>query len=105
MWEKTCLVCDSISTATTFNTDACQETFKIQSVPLTCDSKKALYLLKCKACGEVPYAGKAKTTFRYRFNNYKSKHRAFRKGNRKVPQKLFHTHNCLHGHRLGFCNF
>ena len=23
---------------------------------------------------------------------------AFRKGNRKVPQKLFHTHYCLNGH-------
>ena len=41
--------------------------------------------------------GKAKTKFRYRFNNYKSKHRAFRKGNWKVPQKLFHTHYCLDG--------
>ena len=96
--KKTCLVCDSISTATTFTTEACQETFKIQSGPLTCDSEKVLYLLKCKVCGEVPYVGKAKTKFRYRFNNYKSKHRAFRKGNRKVPQKLFHTHYCLDGH-------
>ena len=86
------------STATTFTTEACQETFKIQSGPLTCDSEKVLYLLKCKVCGEVPYVGKAKTKFRYRFNNYKSKHRAFRKGNRKVPQKLFHTHYCLDGH-------
>ena len=96
--KKTCLVCDSISTATTFTTEACQETFKIQSGPLTCDSEKVLYLLKCKVCGEVPYVGKAKTKFRYRFNNYKSKHRAFRKGNQKVPQKLFHTHYFLDGH-------
>ena len=28
IWEKTCLVCDFISTATTFTTEACQETFK-----------------------------------------------------------------------------
>ena len=33
-----------------------------------------------------------------RFNNYKSKHRAFRKGNQKVPQKRFHVHYCLDGH-------
>ena len=84
--------------ATTFTTEACRETFKIQSGPLTCDSKKFLYLLKYKICGEVNYVGKAETKFRYRFNNYKSKHRAFRKGNRKVPQKLFHTHDCLDGH-------
>ena len=96
--KKTCLVCDSISTVTTFTTEACQETFKIQSGPLTCDSEKVIYLLKCKVCGEVPYVGKAETKFRYRFNNYKSKHSAFRKVNRKVPQKLFHTHYCLDFH-------
>ena len=76
--KKTCLVCDSISTATTFNTKACQETFKIQKGPLNCDSEKVLYLRKCKVCGGVPYVRKAKTKFRYKFNNYKSKHRAFR---------------------------
>ena len=59
--KKTCLVCDSISTATTFTTEACQETFKIQSGPLTCSSEKVLYLLKCKVCGEVPYVGKERT--------------------------------------------
>ena len=63
-------------------------------------------LLKCKVCGEVPYVGKAKIKFPDKFNNYKSKHSAFRKGNWKVPQKLFHTHYFLDGHwRLGFCNF
>ena len=98
MWEKTCLVCDSINTATTFTAEACQETFKIQSGPLTCDSGKVLHLLKWKVCGEVLYLGKAKTKFRHRFSNYKSKHKAFRKGNRKVPQKLFHTHYCLDDH-------
>ena len=39
---KTCLVCDSISTATTFTTKACQENFKIQNDPLNCDSEKVL---------------------------------------------------------------
>ena len=96
--KKACLVCDSISTATTFTTEACQETCKSQSGPLTCDSEKFLHLLKCKVCGEVPYLGKTKTKFHYRFNNYKSKYRAFRKGNWKAPQKLFHSHYCLQGH-------
>ena len=76
--KKTCLVCDSISTVTTFTTEACQETFKIQKGRLNCDSEKVLYLLKCKVCGGVPFVGKAKTKFRYKFNNYKSRHRAFR---------------------------
>ena len=96
--NKSFLVCDSISTSTTFTTEACQETFKTQKSPLNCDSEKVLYLLKCKVCGGVPYVGKAKTKFRYRFNNYKSKHRAFRKGNQKVPQKRFHDRYCRDGH-------
>ena len=40
--KKTCLVCDSISTTTTFTTETCQETFKIQKDPLNCDSEKVL---------------------------------------------------------------
>ena len=95
--KKTCLVCDSISTTTTFTTKACQETFKIQKGPLNWDSEKVLYLLKYKVCGGAPYVGKAKTKFRCRFNNYKSKHRAFRKGNQKVPQKRYHAYYCLDG--------
>ena len=67
--EKNCLVCDSVSTATTFTTEACQETFKIQIGSLTCDSENALYLLNCKVCGEVPYAEKVKNKFCYRLNN------------------------------------
>ena len=35
---------------------------------------------------------------------YKSKNRAFRQGNRKIPQKLFHCHYCLDGH-LGIDNW
>ena len=49
-------------------------------------------------CGEAPYVGKAKTKFRHRFNNYKSKHRALRKVNRKMPQKRFHENYCLDGY-------
>ena len=59
---------------------------------------KKYCLLKCKIGDDVPYVGEAKNKFRYRFNNYRSKHRTFRKGNPKVPQKLFQTHYCLDGH-------
>ena len=96
--KKTCLVCNSISTTTTFTTEACQESFKILKSPLNCDSKKMLYLLKCKVWGGVSYVGKAKTKFLQRFINYKSKHRAFRKCNQNFPQKRFHAHYCLNGH-------
>ena len=46
--KKTCLVCNSIRTTTTFTTEACGEIFKIQSGPLNCNLEKVLYLLKCK---------------------------------------------------------
>ena len=35
--KKTCLVCDFISTARNFTTEACHESFKTLSGPLTCD--------------------------------------------------------------------
>ena len=55
---KTCLVCNSIRTTTTF---------KIRSGHLNCNAEKVLYLLKCKAFTEAPYVGKNKTKFRCRF--------------------------------------
>ena len=88
----------SIRTTTTFITEVCGVIFKIQSGPLNCDLEKVLYLLKFKVCGEAPYVGKAKTKFRYRFNSCKSKHRAFRKGKRKIPLKFFPDHYCLDDH-------
>ena len=74
--KKTCLVCNSIRTT---------------SGPLNCNSEKVLYLLKCKVCGEAAYVGKAKTNFRYSFNNYKS-YRAIEfsgKETKKYPTNIF----------------
>ena len=42
--------------------------------------------------------GKQKPNFVIGLNNYKSKYRAFRKGNQKVPEKLFDNRYCLDGH-------
>ena len=64
---------------------------KFEVEPLTA-SEKVLYLLRCKICDDTPYVGKAKTKFRLQFNNYKSKHRSFRKGKQNVPQKRFHSY-------------
>ena len=84
--------CDHIITTNTFTTKARGEVFKIQSGPFNCNSEKVLYLLRCEICDDPLYVGKAKTKFRLRFNNYKSKHRSFRKGKQNVPQKRFHSH-------------
>ena len=88
--KGTCQVCDHIITTNSFITKACVEVFKIQSGPLNCNSEKVLYLLRCKICDDTPYAGKAKTKFHIRFNNYKSKHRS--KGKQNVPQKRSQSH-------------
>ena len=87
-----CQACDHIITASTFITKACEKLFKIQSDPLNCHSEKALYLLRCKICDDTPYGGNVKTKFRLWFNNYKSKHRSFRKGKQNVLEKRFHSH-------------
>ena len=93
--KKAYLICNSIRATATLATKVCGETFKIQKVPLNCNSEKVLCPLKCKVYGGVAYVGKTKTKFRYRFNNYKSKNRTSKKGNRKVP----HSHHyCLDGH-------
>ena len=98
--KSRCQVCNYISTTDRFTTKTSGETFKIKDGPLNCDSDKVLYLLKCNVCDEeAPYVGKSYTKFRLRFNNYKSKHRSFRKGNNKqVPQKRFHSHYSQHDH-------
>ena len=73
------------------SSESCGEVFRIQSGPLKCNLKKGLYLLRCKIYDDTLYTGKTKTKFRLRFNNYKSKHRSFRKGKKNVPQKSFHS--------------
>ena len=61
--KKTCLVCDSISTAATFTAEVRKETFKIQKATLNSDFKKVLYLLKWKVCAEICTLGKQKPGF------------------------------------------
>ena len=87
--KGTCQVSDHIITTNTFTTKACGEIIKIQTGPLNCDSEKVLYLQRCKIWDHTPYVGKAKTKFRLRFNNYKSKHRSFRKGKQKYHRSVF----------------
>ena len=55
-------------------------------------------LRSCQETFGVTCVGKTKTQFFYRINNYKSKHRSFRKSNQKVLQKPFQAHYYLDGH-------
>ena len=87
--KKTCLVCNSIRNTTTFTTQACGKSFKIQSGPLNCNLEKVLYILKCEVCGKAPCIGKVKTKFQYRFNNYKSEHIVSGEETEKYPRIFF----------------
>ena len=57
----------------------------------------AVYLIECKICGEQ-HTGSAKTNFRSRANNYKSKRRKFMNKqavpNQSLKQKHFREHYC-----------
>ena len=57
-----------------------EETFDILKGPLDCNSNNVIELFECKKCQfKFPYVGSTVTKFRFRFNNYKSTHRKFRK--------------------------
>ena len=58
-----CQVCDYAVLTNTFTTKACGEVFKTQIGPLNCKSKKTLYHLRYKICGDSPYFGKARKKF------------------------------------------
>lgn len=59
-WKKNCLVRNSLSTTRTRTNEPFQESFKIQSCPLTSDSEEVLHLLKYKVSGVAHMLGKAK---------------------------------------------
>ena len=47
---------------------------------------------------KFPESGKHEPNFATGSTVAKVKHRAFREGYQKVPQKRFHTHSCLDSH-------
>ena len=66
-----------------------QREYCIKPNNLNCRSSNVVYLFSCKACSKQ-YTGSTES-FRSRFNNYKSAHRSFIKGN-TVKQASFHAH-------------
>ena len=96
--KKTCIVCNSIRTTTTFTTETCGEIFKIQSGALNCNSEKVLYLANVKCVVRLHMLEKSKLSFDIGSITIKANIRAFRKGIRKIPQKHFYDHYCLDDH-------
>ena len=67
-----------------------------------CNSKMAVYLIKCEVCGEQ-YVSSTKTMFRSRVNNCKSTQGKFvnKEAVQKqaLKQKRFHEHYCSNRHK------
>ena len=77
--NRSCEVYESVKD-TKFKNAESEETFDIVKGPLDCNSNNVIYLFEYKKRWfKFPYVGSTVTKFRFRFNNYKSTHRKFRK--------------------------
>ena len=64
----------------TFTNKEGSDTYRIrEGLHLDCNSENVIYLITCKKC-KKQYVGSCITTFRTRFNNYRSCHRKFCRG-------------------------
>ena len=87
---KRCGVCEHIVETNCFQNRDRNETYKIKSEKINCNSVNVIYLVQCKRCN-IQYVGSTSTKFRLRFNNYKACHKKFVQG-QIVPQHSFHSH-------------
>ena len=70
-----CHLSENMKDTCAFKSKHLNEVHKINK-NYNCNSKMAVYLIKCQICGEQ-YTGSTKTKFRSRENNYKNKQRKF----------------------------
>ena len=79
--NRSCEVSDSVKDTTKFYKAEPEETFKIFKGPLDCKNlKNVIYLSESKKCQfKFPCVGSTVRKFRFRYNNYKSILRKFRK--------------------------
>ena len=82
-----CQVCSYMSEGNSFRCSVSGREYDINS-DFNCDSSGVVYLLGCKVCGKQ-YVGSTFTSFRARFNNYKSSSRTFSSGVAVTHSELF----------------
>ena len=82
-----CQVCSFMSEGNSFRCSVSGREYAINS-SFTCDSSGVVYLICCKVCGKQ-YVCSTFTTFRVRFNNYKSSSRKFSSGILVTKAELF----------------
>ena len=93
--KSRCQVCKFMSEGDKFVCHVTGKEYNINS-RFDCDSSGVVYSLGCKVCG-MQYVGSTYTSFRTRFNNFKSCCRRFEKGE-MVTQADFQRHFELAGH-------
>ena len=106
-----CDVCNYLEASRTFSNKNASKEYEIRKGALNCNSTNIIYLMQCKVCS-LKYVGSTKTKFRYRFNNYKSKHLKYRKeffegtldASSNIQQAGFHKHFCQLDHH-GFSDY
>ena len=91
--KNRCEVCENVQNSDTFRSSVTSETFTINH-PLTCDDKCLVYLFTCKTCSKQ-YTGE--TTDQFKWNNYKSNDRKFKRGE-PCMQKHWYEHFYSDGH-------
>ena len=94
--KSRCQVCKVMCSATTFISLVTNKEYRI-NFSLNCDSSNVVYVLECSVCG-VQYVGSTCTSFRVRFNNYKSCNRRFNGGALGLPQADIFRHFAGEGH-------
>ena len=82
-------ICKHVVTTETLRSFSTQREYCIQPNNFNCRSNNVVHLFSRKTCSKQ-YAGTT-GSFRSKFDNYKSAHRNFNKGN-TVKQALFHAH-------------
>ena len=95
--KSRCQVCKVMCSATTFISRVTNKEYRI-NFSFNCDSSNVVYLLECSVCG-LQYVGSIYTSFRVRFNIYKSCNRRFNVGASGVPHADIFRNFAGEGHR------
>ena len=83
--------------ATTFISRVTNKEYRI-NFSFNCGSSNVVYMLECHVCG-LQYVGSTCTSFRVRFDNYKSCNRRFNGDASEVPRVDIFRHFAGEGHR------
>ena len=103
--RSNCLVDNFMDTSDTFTNADADRVFALRKGALYCNSKYVVYKLRCNVCTKQ-YVGSTITTFRTRFNNYKSQFRKYSKRKqdcnpnpgKDIKQASLFEHFCSDGH-------